>query len=186
VQKNKALGQMETASKAFPAFAQFINTKGLGIIVDNMEIRGGDQLKAMLPDYQKEQAQQQQQQQQLAMQNSPMAIKQLELQAKAQSDMLNAKLETDKIAISKQGEDTKLLKTLSDIGESKDEALVQRDKAAAERYRADVDLLLKQKDMTIKEKDIKHGHAMDILEHHHNKETTRMQMEKKTNPSYEE
>ncbi len=185
IEKSKALAQLEGLMKASPAFAQFMNTKGLGVLLDNLEIRGIDQLKAMLGAYLQEQQQQQAKAEQMAMQNSPAGIKAMEIQAQMQQKQMQIQADAPKIAISKQQADTNLLKTLSDIGESKDEALVQRDKAAAEEYRSSVDLAIKHADLAIKHADIKHGHAMDLLDVHHTNEREKSKIEQSKNKSTE-
>ena len=48
--------------QASPLFAQFINTEGLPILLDNLEIRGIDQLKAQAESFTEQLKAQQQQQ----------------------------------------------------------------------------------------------------------------------------
>jgi len=45
VQKNRAVAQMGALAQQFQSFAQLINTKGLPILIDNLDFRGANQLK---------------------------------------------------------------------------------------------------------------------------------------------
>jgi uncharacterized protein YeaO (DUF488 family) len=168
IQKSRALQQLIALQQASPLFAQFMNEKGLSVLLDNIEIRGIDQLKLMVDDWQKELAKQKQlamQQQQQQMQNNPLIIKnqieqqklQLsaqELQQKGQMHQSQFQLDIEKL---KQDQ----LKIITDMSIAKENSITQRVKAEAERFSKQVDLALKHKDM-------KHRHFRESIETHHN------------------
>lgn len=190
IQKSRALQQIIAMSQNSQIFQQFINTKGLKVLLDNFEIRGVDQLKQMADQFSQEMQQQQQQaqqlqqhqtqQQQVAQQLQASQIQAQQQQAQMQNQLAMAKLQIDKqkidqdglkisnegqidaakLAIDKQEADIDLLKVMSDIGEAKDNMMIQADKAEAEKTRAAVDLAIKHMDVT-------HGHMMDRSELQH-------------------
>jgi hypothetical protein len=47
VQKSQSLEAMTSLAQAFPAMAELINTRGLAVLIDNLDIRGAEQLKTM-------------------------------------------------------------------------------------------------------------------------------------------
>lgn len=97
VQKSQALQQIIGLAQAMPIFAQFMNTVGLPILLDNLDIRGADILKDLAKAFQEHMQQMQQQQMQMEQQNNPMAIKQQELQIKQQQNKAENQLELAKI-----------------------------------------------------------------------------------------
>jgi hypothetical protein len=100
VQKSRAIQQLIGLSRSMPVFAEFMNFVGLETLLDNLEIRGVDQLKKEAKQFMAQKQQQAQQQQQIAMQqaqNNPMAIKQQELQIKQQQNQAENALELAKI-----------------------------------------------------------------------------------------
>ena len=60
IQKSKALQQLLGLMGTSKLFDQFMNEKGLPVLLDNIEIRGIDQLKMMVDDWLKELQQQKQ------------------------------------------------------------------------------------------------------------------------------
>jgi hypothetical protein len=99
VSKNRALSQIIALSQASPMFAQFINSEGLPILLDNIEIRGIDQLKMMAEKWMEEQKQKQAQ----MAQQDPNIIKQknesIKLQQNQQKMILDAKSDHNKLMI---------------------------------------------------------------------------------------
>ncbi|MFA6080724.1 MAG: portal protein [Candidatus Gracilibacteria bacterium] len=168
IQKSRSLNQIVTMSQAMPIFGQFMNSKGLKVLIDNLEISGTEQLKELADQFMEEMAKQQQmqqEQQQQAMQNNPMAMKarneQMKLQLDAQQDQVENQLKAAGIAIEKQEADTNFLKVLTEMQSSKIELEVAQARAQAEETRAAVDLAIKHADMQhthrLKEKEIDHN-----------------------------
>ena len=67
MQKEIALQTIVSLSQSMPSFGQFFSQKGLQTLLDNIEIRGIDDLKEKAVEYEKEQEKMQQMQQQMQM-----------------------------------------------------------------------------------------------------------------------
>ena len=167
IQKSRALQQLIALQNASPLFAQFMNEKGLSVLLDNIEIRGIDQLKMMVEDWQKELAEQKQmaqQQQQQEMQNNPQVIKnQIEmqkLQQKGQEMQMEAQVHQQQFKIDMEELKQSQMKILSDNAIARDNSLTQRIKAESERYAKQIDLQMHKDDM-------RHRHFKDAIEVHH-------------------
>lgn len=167
IQKSRALQQIIALQQASPLFAQFMNEKGLSVLLDNIEIRGIDQLKMMVEDWQEELAKQKEmamQQQQQEMQNNPQVIKnQIEmqkLQQKSQESQMKGAISQGQMQVDLEKLKHDQLKVLADISIAKDNSMTQRIKAEAERYSKQVELALKSKDMH-------HRHFREAIETHH-------------------
>lgn len=160
IQKSRALNQIIALMQASPLFAQFMNEKGLPVLLDNIEIRGIDQLKMMVDGWMQEMQQQKQmamQQQQQQMQNNPQIIKNnIEMQKLQQSAQKNQA----EFAIDMQRLKNDQMKVLTDALIAKNNNEVQALKAQTERFAKEVDLRLKGRDQT-------HRHAKETLDLHH-------------------
>ena len=98
IEKNRAMETMATLSKAFPAFQEMINQKGLPILMSNLDIKGADQLKKLAEEFQNEQIQRAQMQQR-RMQGTlpPEVLAQEDLKIKASKvEVDNKKAQTDR------------------------------------------------------------------------------------------
>lgn len=121
IQKSKALNQIIAMMKSSQAFDQFMNQKGLKVLVDNMDIRNIDELKIMAEDFMKQMEQmakqQMQQAQQQAQQGNPaimkMNIEQQKLQADAQKARMDAQLEASQQEIDRAKIHAEMLDTES-------------------------------------------------------------------------
>jgi hypothetical protein len=165
VQKAKALTMITTLMQSSELFSQFMNTVGLDILLDNIEIKGVDHIKEMahgwMQEMQKARQQQMQQQQQ---QGNPMMmqamLEKMKIEQKAEQSQIDARLKTAELAIAKQKADTEQLAALAAIGADRDKTLIAHDKAQAERARAAVDL-------AIKELDVRKHHDHNAVKLHH-------------------
>jgi len=167
IQKSKALQQLLGLMGTSKLFDQFMNEKGLPVLLDNIEIRGIDQLKLMVDDWLKELAQQKQmaqQAQQQEMQNNPMVMRNKVEMAKVQQKGQQMEMEAQKQQTQFQIDVAKLkqdqMKLLTDAAIAQDHGMTQRIKAEAERFSKQVDLAMKRKDMN-------HRHFKEALEVHH-------------------
>lgn len=93
MQKELALQTISQWMQASPAFAEFINTSGLQIILDNIDIRGVDELKLKAEQY--EQKREQMQQQAMQAQQGQMQAQAQQAQRQQQTD--DAELETKRL-----------------------------------------------------------------------------------------
>lgn len=167
IQKSRALQQILGLMNASELFAQFMNEKGLSVLLDNIEIRGIDQLKMMVEDWQKELAQKNQmmmEAQQQQMQNNPMVMKNnievAKLQQKGQEIQNKNQIDQARLNIDLQQLQQDQMKILADMQMAKDENVTQRIKAETERFSKQVDLAIKKKDML-------HRHFREAIETRH-------------------
>lgn len=195
IQKSRALQQLIALQQASPLFAQFMNEKGLSVLLDNIEIRGIDQLKLMVEDWQKElQAQKQQamQAQQQEAMNNPQIIKaqteQQKIQQQAQQSqadnqlkMLELKqdaseasqdfmLRAKELELEEKRLKQDMVRIFADMQESKTDTMTERMKAETERYSKQVDLAMQRKDMH-------HRHFKEAIETHHKIHSARAQFD---------
>ena len=156
VQKQISLETIIQLMQTSEAFAAFINTKGLGILLDNIEIRGIEGLRQAAGQFMQETAQKQAQMEQMAAQQAQqqldpkqvmmmqaqaelakVAQKKEAVQTQAQVDLI--KISTDDAVKNKQA-DIDMLKVMADIqGAGVDQALKQ-EKLDAENARTAVEM----------------------------------------------
>lgn len=167
IQKSKALQQLMGLMGTSELFNRFMNEKGLPVLLDNIEIRGIDQLKMMVDDWLQELAKEKQMAQQAAqsqMQNNPLVMKNnIEMTKVMQKDKeLEQKKELSdrQFMIDVQELKNSQLKVMADLRIAKENSTTQRIKAEAERFAKQVDLAMKKKDMH-------HRHFRESIETHH-------------------
>lgn len=158
VQKQISLETIIQLMQTSETFAAFINTKGLGILLDNIEIRGIEGLRQAASQFMEETAQKQAQmeqmaQQQAAQQLDPKAIMQLQAQAEimkveqkkeavatqAQVDLV--KISTDD-AVKNKLADIEMLKVMADIEGDGIEQSLKQEKLDAENARTAVEMAI--------------------------------------------
>jgi hypothetical protein len=130
MQKEIALQTIVSLSQSMPSFGQFFSQKGLQTLLDNIEIRGIDDLKEKAVEYEKEQAQMQQMQQQVQMkqmqaqqQQQAMAMqqaqKELQSPTQAQIEIMaiqeKARIDAANLEIKERDSETKFLDVMSKI-----------------------------------------------------------------------
>jgi len=158
MQKEIALQTIIQLSQASPGFAQFINEEGLPLILDNIDIRGIDNLKQKADQWMQQQKQQQAQQAQMAQQQAQlqaqqqamqMAVLQKEAQSPAQTNVemeaiqQQASTENARIAIKAQEAQTKYIETISKIRNADINTALKRDQINAEQARTALDSAIK-------------------------------------------
>jgi hypothetical protein len=156
IQKSEALQTMTSLMANVPSMAEIINTKGLPILIDNLDIRGGDQLKVLSEQFVKEQAAQSAQQkpnpQMIELQLKQQQVQQTQqrLQLEAQDNetkntiaMAQLALDRDKLNMQKES--------------AKTESDVQMAKASTERETMATKLAMDMNDQT-------HQHALDFAD----------------------
>ncbi len=168
VQKSRALNQIISLCNASPLFSQFINQMGLEILLDNLEIRGIDQLKELAQKFmvqlQQQQAMQQKMQMQEQQQNPAMAKIQLEqqkMQQQAQQSVQENQFRAQEIQNDKEENDNDRLKIMLEAKQAGTDDKIQIDKASVEKSGQEADLELKQRDQM-------HRHNKELLELAHN------------------
>jgi len=150
VEKQASLELIARMSAASEVFGQFINTKGLPVILDNLEIRGIDQLKALSEEFLEEQAQAAEAQSQeptpveveaqVLLQIEQMKNEMKQMQLEGQMAIKSAEL-----AIQEQKTEIEMLKALAEIESKEVNNAIAQEKAVAENTKSAVEML---KDIT--------------------------------------
>lgn len=175
IQKNKALQVMTGLMSATPSFAQLMDQGGLPILIDNLDIRGADELKLLAEQQMQRQQQQAQQgpppnpqmmaaqlkgqelQQRAQHDRATLQLKAQELQQKQQQDMINAQLQMKELR-------QKDAEIMLDAKEQHEDAIVQIMKARSEDHKADAQLALSAAELAHKHADLIHRHAKESIE----------------------
>ncbi len=154
MQKEIALQTIVSMSQANQGFAQFFNEEGLPTLLDNIEIRGIDQLKEKAEKWMQKQKMQQQQAQQMQQaqtqmqmqeQQMQMASMQKELQSPTEAQvgvmMVQQKAQNDEanLAIKSQEAETKFIEVMAKIKNANIDAELKAAKVSAEQMRTQVD-----------------------------------------------
>lgn len=131
VQKQLALDQMIRMVQVSPLFAEFMNAYGLEPILDNMDIRGIETLKASAQEFMKMKQEQAKQEAEQAQQGDPMIQVQQQLvevegmkaeaemasvEQKAQASQSDFTLKVAGLALEKEKVDIQRMKVESDVG----------------------------------------------------------------------
>lgn len=172
IEKSKALNQIIAMCQAAPGFAQFMQSKGLQVLLDNFDIRGIDILKKLAEEYEQEQAQMQQQQMQMAQaaqQNNPNMIN---ANTKAQSAQSDAMLKAKQLQLQEQELQIRLQEA-----EAERQAALAR--ASAEEVRAEAQLKMSHLDM-------QHKHGKDVIQMAHTISEAQKNREERQNAKDEE
>ncbi len=156
IQKDKSLKMMEGLSKAFPAFAEAINKKGLSIIVENLDIHSKDKLIKLINELQKEAENQPNQPNPVEQQ---MMLKQQELQMKKQQMEMEMQIKTRELDIRKEESENQVLM---------EKIKLQRDVAndVMRRETHEIDNAATLSEQMIKKVDQEHRHALDLMKAH--------------------
>lgn len=156
VQKSRTIMMVKEMMGMSPLFAQFIGEKGLNFILDNMEGKGVEELKALTGEWVQEYQQEKQAAQQAQQQNPAMMKTQVDMakiQQKGQNDQARIQLDLAKLQQDQQ-------KLIADLKLGHQSANVQIVKAMTERFS-------KQVDLELKHKDLRHRHMKEAFETHH-------------------
>lgn len=156
VQKSRTIMMIKEMMGMSPLFAQFIAEKGLNFVLDNMEGRGIEQLKALTDEWLQEYQQQKQAAMQAEQQNPAVMKQQIEMRKLEQQQAQNQQKFAVDMAKLQQDE----RKVLADLRLGQQSANIQLVKAMTERFAKQVDLEIKRHDMT-------HKHIMSAFDRHH-------------------
>lgn len=146
IQKSRALQQIIALMQASPLFAQFINTEGLSTLLDNLEIRGIDQLKAQAENFVQElKSQQQQQKNQPNPLQEKINLEKSKLAVHLQENQLQHLHKIMELGLTKQSIDTDRMKLMADVQMAHNQNLVQLEKSQTERLARALELVVKMK-----------------------------------------
>lgn len=162
IQKARALQQIVALMQASPLFAQFMNTEGLPVLLDNIEIRGIDQLKLMSEGWMQQMKAMQQQQQQMAMQQASQPNPQVQknqieaakLQQQHQQMLMEAKEHADQQQLDKESNAISVMKIHADLKRDADKLKMEQLKLGT--------------DHALKIHDTRHKHEKETVETLHN------------------
>ena len=144
IQKSRTLNQVIALMKVSPMFAQLINTKGLMILIDNLDIRGSERLKALSKEFIE-------QQQQSPPPPNPAIMEQQNIQKQLQNEQeqnqVNNKLKAGELALKKESNDTDRLKVMTDLEQSRNEHLLTQEKVSTEQAGQAVQMAIKAADI---------------------------------------
>jgi hypothetical protein len=170
-QKTQALQQIIQLSQASQVFSQFINTKGLKVLIDNIDMKGQDQLKLLAAQFMQELEQQKQQAMQAQQNPQPNPIMmreknhQDEIQMKGQQNQIEAqkyemqaKLEEAKLNLAQEELALKRVELIAKTQTEEGYMALQQEKNDADMARVIIDKAHAATDMN-------HRHAKDHAEH---------------------
>ena len=165
VQKQISLETIIQLMQTSEAFAAFINTKGLGILLDNIEIRGIEGLRQAAGEFMQETQEKQAQMQQMAMQEAQQQIDPKQLMAQQQQvDM--AKVAQKAKAVETQAQ-VQLTKIATDDAVKNKMADIDMIKVLADMEDAKVDQALKQEKTDAENSRTAVAMAINVSSHHH-------------------
>jgi hypothetical protein len=165
--KTQALTQIVQLAQAMPVFAQFMNTKGLKILVGNLDIHGQDLLKLLAEEFQAEVEQEkkmmQQQQMQQAQMPNPMVMREqnkaMEIQGQMHKSDVQASLDAGELELKRQELKVKEEDILAKMAVEKDYMQLEKDKLEVAKAELVTNLAHDKINMY-------HKHKMDQANHH--------------------
>lgn len=163
IQKDKSLKMMEGLAKAFPAFAEVINKKGLSIITDNLDIRGKDKLIQLIKETQEESENQPNQpnpvEQQLMIKQQEMVLRQREFDINTNLKNRELDIEQQKLVSNQEIAQLKFQQGLVNDA-------VQHEKVEAEISTHQADNLASLINSLLKKNEQEHQHTLDVMKAH--------------------
>ncbi len=148
IQKQISLEMIIKLSQSSEIFSQFINTKGLGVLLDNLEVRNIDVLKAKAEEFEEEQRAQAEA---MSQQQSP---EEMQLEAITQVEMAKVEqraeeaegklaINSAKVAIDKQKADIDEMVAIAELQEMGIKLDMEKEKIDAENARSAVELAIR-------------------------------------------
>lgn len=144
IQKQVALDQIIRMMQASPLFAQFINTEGLETLLDNMDIRGIEGLKAKAVEFQEmlrkeqEEAGQQEPPEQQAIE-AAREIEMAKIEQRAEESEAELTIQAAKVAIEKEKVNAQVAEIMNDIENKNAKLLLDQEKVDSENARTAVE-----------------------------------------------
>lgn len=165
VQKQISLETIIKLMQTSESFANYINTEGLTILLDNIEIRGIEGLRQGAAAYMQQIKQQQEQAKQMAMQEAQQQLDPKQVMAmQAQAEMMKVQQKAD---ARQQETQVQLAKIASDDAVKNKEADIEYLKVMSQIENADVDNAIKQEKLDAENARTAVNMAIDMSKHHH-------------------
>jgi len=172
LQKSQALQQIEGLMQVSPIFQQFVNTKGLKWLLDNIDMKGIDQLRQEAEAFM-QQTDQMHQQQMKQQQNQPNPLQQkmqLEAQKLKQEKRENEEdviLRQHQLILDMQKNENERMKIMGDLNIKGQSNQAEMAKAQAETSRADAQLAIESLRLHQEMRDMRHNHDKDVVGLYH-------------------
>jgi hypothetical protein len=129
VQQEKALQYIKELMQVSPEINEFVNTNGIDLLLDNIEMRGIDEFKQRAEAYMK---QKQEMAAQQAAQGGPPNIDQMKIESANAKIASDAEIQFAKLATEERKNRTDTLLELAKIGVDKDQQRIDKAKILAE------------------------------------------------------
>lgn len=148
IQKQVALDQIIRMMQASPLFAEFINTQGLETLLDNLDIRGIDEMKSRAAKFMQElqaqkEAQANQPDPQQEMLKMAMEVEQAKVEQQRERSEGELAVQTAKVAVEKEKVDAQVMQIMNEIEMSQGKLAIDAEKASSEAAKDAVDVALK-------------------------------------------
>lgn len=164
IEKNKSLIVMTDLSSKVPAFGQLLNEDGLDIVIDNLDVKGADLLKARYPKFKQQQAMAQQQ----AAQNNPLMVKN---QIEMQKVKLDEQKHNDHVTLESMDLKKETQKMIMQANQAQMEQMARLMEQHSKEIIALLDLkkemVIHENDHSLAKKDMLHRHLGDAIDRHH-------------------
>jgi hypothetical protein len=165
VQKQISLETIIQLMQTSEAFAAFINTKGLGILLDNIDIRGIEGLRQAAGEYMEEIQKKQAQAEQMKMAEMQQQLDPKQVMAmQAQAEMAKVQQKAQQAQMETQ---VQLTKIATDDAVKNKQADIEFLKVMATIQNADTDNALKQEKLDAENARTAVTMALDVSQHHH-------------------
>lgn len=165
VQKQISLETIIQLMQTSETFAAFINTKGLGILLDNIDIRGIEGLRQQATEFMQEVQEKQAQAEQMAMQQAQQQLDPKEVMAlQAKAEMMKVQQRSEQAQLEAQ---VQLTKIATDDAVKNKQADIDLLEVMAEISNQGVDNALKQEKLDAENARTAVEVALDVSKHHH-------------------
>jgi hypothetical protein len=154
VQKNRSLKTIVELMRVSESFKAMVESKGLPILIDNVDIRGQQQLKQMSEEFMQEMEQKSEQQQ-----NPQMEMLKAQVQIEQQKLQLQAKKQQGDFAVAQEKLKQEQMKMAEEAMQMRTNALIRLEEAQNEADRTAAELAIKQSDHQLKIAE----HQMDMI-----------------------
>ena len=148
MQKQVALDQIIRMMQASPLFAEFINTEGLETLMDNLDIRGIDELKVRAGKFmqamkQQQEAQSQQPDPQQEMLKMAMEVEQAKVEQQRERAEGELAVSSAKVAIEQQKTEAQVMQIMNEIELSQGKLQLEGEKVASKAAQDAVEFALR-------------------------------------------
>lgn len=158
IQKQVAIDQIIRMMQSSELFANFINTQGLETMLDNLEIRGIEDMKSKAAQYMQQLQQQQEQQAQQGdpmqkMLEAQMQVEMAHVEQKREEAQTNAMIKAAQVSVEQEKAETQRAVALNEIEDKQARTILEQQKIVAEQERSAVELAMNAMEASVKQKE---------------------------------